>query len=537
MPYQYPTQLFRVLSQRLLRCFSRLELLQGKFWAIISQYLKIKYIILLSFTSLPLRISVVHATPAMDTLGAFDSPQTFSAGLSLSPSSSYYNPASLSWAVDQMSAGIIGVKQSLALTYDHRPEEAEILSSVYSARPSSATMKGSKSSAPLPSILLKPRGLNSEHSEQLFFSTGLIKTLIQDLLTFGMTAMIPLHRFELQAPSYPDERAQYFDNQLHFERWGDSLEGLSVNLGLGLRLSEEWGLGMSLTSLNQAIATSQVFLSDASYQGLSVISPKVEVFSVFSPSLSVTWRSSASGSQLIQPDSLKLLPMASLTVHGPEEITVEGSSEVKIWNYPYPEGEEAIVQRFTQHYRYAPIRVRWGATTPLLNLGIRGALARQVMLFTGGMWSQWSTAKSRSGDHAGWSDQVEVSGGAIWSSSSFSIGSDLRWRPSPVPEQSGRSSYVDPHQAAIAMMSAYQLREDVSLQFNLQIHYLPQRRDVKDQRALSPVIDEFPSSFDAITGELLNESIGLQTNNPGYPGYESRGVVWVGGLTLIWSEL
>ena len=67
----------------------------------------------------------------------------------------------------------------------------------------------------------------------------------------------------------------------------------------------------------------------------------------------------------------------------------------------------------------------------------------------------------------------------------------------------------------------------------MQAHYLPTRTDQKDQRALDPVIDEFPSSVDGVSGELIEESIGLQTNNPGFPGYTSSGVVWAGGLSLI----
>ena len=113
-----------------------------------------------------------------------------------------------------------------------------------------------------------------------------------------------------------------------------------------------------------------------------MISPKVEVHSVLSPSLSIAWR----GAEAKQSTNQGVIraPQLFFTLHAPEEITVEGVSEVKIWNYPYQDGEEAIIQRFTQRYRYAPLRARWGLVTPLSELGFVGNFARQLSVFTGG---------------------------------------------------------------------------------------------------------------------------------------------------------
>ena len=354
--------------------------------------------------------------------------------------------------------------------------------------------------------------------------------------------LLPIHRFEFQSPGFVDERAQYFNNQLKFERWGDTLEGLSMALAGAFRLSKQLSLGLGITILNQAIASSQVFLSDASYEGLSVISPTVEVYSAFSPSFSLMWQnSSGSTPTMLSRNSeaaqsfIRASSSIFLTVFAPQEVNVAGDSKVKIWNYPYQDGQNSIIQRFNQSYRTLPLRVRWGGELPLNNDNL-GRSHSYWTLFSGGQWSRWSQYKDRNSESPSWSDQVELSAGFKWSKDKTIIASDLRWRPSPVPLQTGRSSYVDPHQLALAINGTYPLYEQFHLKLNLQGHALLSRTDRKDPKALYPVLDEFPASVDQVSGEVIEESLGLQSNNPGYPGYQSSGWVWIAGLHLVWYE-
>ena len=475
------------------------------------------------------------ATPAQDTLGAVDSSSPMSAGLSMTPSLSYFNPSHLVWSSEKMTVGLVGVQQRLNLSFRERPVGADISASIYRAKSIDIDPYVNERSVPLPSTTLKPRSLDEEAHQQFFLSTGLIKPLYKNQIVLGLFALIPLHRFEYQSPHHVDERAQYFDNKLKFERWGDQLEGLSATMGIGYRVTHQWSVGLNTTMLNQAIAHSQVFLSDASYQGLSVITPKVEVKSVFSPSFSVGWFRVFSTSKSVQNPLLskeqQTTQSAFLTLHLPEEIKVEGQSQVKIWNYPYQDGQTAIIQEFTQVYRYLPLRVRWGFSSDLPR---SKATASKWTFFTGGMWSQWSTYQSQHAEPAGWKDQFEGSIGFSWFQKQVQLSTDLRWRPSPVPHQWGRSSYVDPHQFTTVLSAGYMIHPQLSVGIATQFHYLPERSDIKDQRSLDPVIDEFPASVDQVTNEPLQESIGLQSNNPGYPGYDSQGMIWSGMLHLTW---
>jgi hypothetical protein len=367
---------------------------------------------------------------------------------------------------------------------------------------------------------------------------GLTQALWAERLYVGMTMLIPLHRFELQAPSFPDERAQYFENTLSFSRWGAELEGMSAAFALAWRLHPSISLGAGASLGNRSVAQSDVFLSDASYQGLSVISPQVEVQSYLSPHASITARRRDEGWGL----------MGFIGVFGPEEVEVTGDSAVKIWGYPYPDGDDAIVQRFTQRYRVLPLRVRWGGRLNLTSRCSRDTSANQSSqatcarwsVLTGGQWTQWSsrTEGAEGGIDApsGWVDQWEVSSGLSRETTATGLGADLRWRPTPVPEQSGRSSYVDPSQLALAVSVRWSITPSLSWQLSAQAHWLLPRVDEKDLRALDPVRDEFPASVDELSGEPIDSSGGLQSNNPGFPGYESGGVVWSGGVSLTWRD-
>ena len=465
----------------------------------------------------PLTLGTPHiwASPTLDTLGALDSLDAFSVGLEAAPSDAYFNPAGLAWSARRTQVGIVGVSQHLALTFDPQPQSTRVSGDIYRAEPIDPNQA---SSVALPSAEVAPRSLDESASSQAFALFGLTQPLIAHRLSLGVTALLPLHRFELQSPGYADERAQYFERALKFERWGDHLEGMSLSFGLGWRVTSWLGLGAGASFNTRSVAQSDVFLSDASYQGLSLISPRVEVKSSLNPHLSAELRA-----RHIR---------GFVSVFTPEEVLVEGSSAVKIWNYPYPEGERSLVQRFSQRYRALPWRIRWGGRLDLSGVSSR---CSAWSLVHGGQWSQWSSHHNRVGEPSGWRDQLEVSGGARYELDASAFGVDLRWRPTPVPHQIGRDSYVDPSQLALALSGRWRLSDQLSWQVNAQGHWLVPRRDVKSARALNPVRDEFPSSRDEVTGDPIISSVGLQTNNPGFPAYESSGWVWSGGVSLIWS--
>jgi hypothetical protein len=497
------------------------------------------------------------ASPAFDTLGALDSLTAFSGGVSGSTSSAYFNPAGLAWPSARSQFGIVGVSQHLSLSFQSPSDQSRISKDIYRADFIDPNIE----STPLPSQDLKARGLDQRSNQQLFAQVGLTQAIWPQHLYFGVTALIPLHRFELQSPGFVDERSQYFDHQLQFERWGARLEGMSAAFALAWRVNDWLGLGGGMNLSNHSVAQSEVFLSDASYRGLSLISPRVEVKSSVSPYASISGRY-LSSSKRSKAKALSEDLMTSewgvqgfLGVFAPEEVRVDGSSAVKIWGYPYPDGQDAILQTFSRSYRALPTRIKWGMRFDFHPQGDsnHGQLdskdsskksaeiksSRSVNTWSwvsGGQWSRWSTHVNQVGESSGWIDQWELSSGVSREMTDFAWGADLRWRPTPVPQQSGRSSYVDPSQLGLSLGTRWAITHQLSWQLSAQAHWMIPREDRKDLRSLDPVRDEFPAAIDEITGEPIPSSVGVQTNNPGYPGYDSQGVVWSGGLSLIWRS-
>jgi long-chain fatty acid transport protein len=123
---------------------------------------------------------------------------------------------------------------------------------------------------------------------------------------------------------------------------------------------------------------------------------------------------------------------------------------------------------------------------------------------------------------------------------------DVNFRPSPVPRQTGRTNYVDNDRYGLSAGVHYELPFadwQIALRFGAQaqLHILPERRQTKldpsaastDSARSQRVLDEWPDdSVDVATGEPIAEARGLQTNNPGYPGFASRGLILGGGASI-----
>lgn len=470
-------------------------------------------------------VPCAHSSPALDTLGALDSLTPLSVTTTQDPSVAYFNPALLLMTGDQTHIGIIGISQRLSFKQLPRPEGSEIGEEIYRATLVNPATEGAL--LPLPTSALAPKSRDGSATEQVFAQIGLTRSLIDHRLSLGFIALIPLHRFELQGSNFVDERAQYGNQSLKFERWGDSLEGLSSALGVGFMPYSWVSLGAGISLNTRSVAESHVFLSDASYQGETVVAPQVTVHSVVNPhfSLAITPPSFGAKSQW--------RTLGSFTLHTAEDVRSEGKSVVKIWGYPYPDGQDSITQNFTQINRALPLRLKWGFELVYLDADKSEASSpdRWVAHFGGG-WTQWSKHTDRAGEESRWVDQWEANIGAERWMSSFGLGIDFRWRPTPVPIQAGRSSYVDPTQLAASVSGRVKIWKMLSVQLNVQAHRLVPRTDIKQSNARIPVVDEFPDSVDEVTGNPLSSSEGLQSNNPGFPGFQSEGWVWVGGLSL-----
>jgi hypothetical protein len=77
------------------------------------------------------------------------------------------------------------------------------------------------------------------------------------------------------------------------------------------------------------------------------------------------------------------------------------------------------------------------------------------------------------------------------------------------------------------------LGRDVEAGFYLFGSFFIPRDVTKRPDSANPVVDEFPdNAIDVRTNQPATGTAGLQTNNPGYPGFSSRGYMVGAGVSL-----
>jgi hypothetical protein len=151
---------------------------------------------------------------------------------------------------------------------------------------------------------------------------------------------------------------------------------------------------------------------------------------------------------------------------------------------------------------------------------------------------RWSQYDDRYGIHpqGKWKDTVSVAlgGGFLWRERH--ITADIGYVPSPVPNQTGRTNYVDNARlvASAGIEGAVKfLGRDLEAGITLFGSYFLPREVNKDLGAANPVLDEYPDDAkDVLTGLPAAGAAGLQTNNPGYPGWKSTGYMVGAGATF-----
>ena len=110
-----------------------------------------------------------------------------------------------------------------------------------------------------------------------------------------------------------------------------------------------------------------------------------------------------------------------------------------------------------------------------------------------------------------------------------------RYTPTSVPEQDGRKNYVDNDQ--IMMSAGYTHTTKLEYKHSklaLDVTPITSLLETIGKKTSSdtPIVDELPNSVSIKTGELIPESEGLQTNNPGFPGFSSHGFGFIWSISI-----
>jgi len=464
------------------------------------------------FLSVLLLPAGARAAELPEIAGAADSPNPLSAhALTPGLTAAYFNPALLAEQKPGFTMGLIFVSQQLNISLMDRDPRYDVHESIFESRPLSGAENMLR---PLPTESLRSsRGSWKPSANDAFAIIGSQMNFLDDRLVVGFLGLFPLGAFQEQQPFFTDEREQYFSNSLHFELFEDRLKTNLVVLSLAGRVARTLALGAGVTMSTTARTQAGIFMPDASRQDESHMNTHVTVNTKLLPHLGLFWR-----------------PFRAWTVtsslHFPSESRTDGQSEVQFWNYQADPEEEAIVQSFSMIYAYEPLRVHLGAS---FEHGRASSDLFQVALSA--QWENWSTYLDRHGEKPAdpWSDTVRLTLGARKLFSGLhTVGVDASFIPTPVPDQTGRSNYVDNHRLAFAVgYESHSLaRRGITAGLSAQMHVLLKRETLKDLDAARPVFDEYPDSEHIFTGDFIEESAGFQTNNPGFPGFSSNGVIF-----------
>lgn len=481
----------------------------------------------------------VQASPPFELVGSAVGSGGWNARVSGNDASAaYFNPARLSRAEPGVQLGWFVLNDAIQITLFARSRAQDIpvlaLNQFQGKFPSLPTswlqdgcdpMQGGRCASKLaPRPRQAAGGSGNTRVYQVF---GLVSEVSKRWLTLGVYGMMPFDAFMEGHAFFPDEREQFFSNSLHPELYSDRLGAMALAFGASSQLLD-WlsvGVGVTLSLTNSADAGTYVGNSDMIAESLQ-LDTKIKVNTGVAPILSAN---------LTPIDGLDI----GLTAHTPQKLEVATRFSTFL-----PNGNLQSADR-TATLAWEPWKFGLGAQYDFL----RGAAHRfgAVVTATYALWSGYINRQSeRPQQGYSWNNTLAVAVGLrhVYDRRLTSA-VDAIFEPSPVPLQTGRTNYVDNDRYGLSGSLNYQfpVAEKISLRLGAQaqIHLLAQRSQSKRDPSQPPyagmsysqlVLDEWQDGAKNSRDEVLQESFGLQTNNPGWPGFSSKGLIVGAGLNV-----
>ena len=334
--------------------------------------------------------------------------------------------------------------------------------------------------------------------------------LIPDRLYGGLVAVLPNDGIARIQAHYSDETEQFFTNRVYYGRWGRRLSSEVFSGGLAYRFSDAFSFGIGILVMPQVVSTNDIYTPNA-------VEPS-------SAQVNVDTRNTLSTGTIagIQFSPVQFLRFGLAfrdevkgEVRGQNLIQINGSDEAT-----------PFVQSFVIVPDMLPLRV---------SAAIRGEWDSGSFLEAGGAFVGWGNAVDQHDENMGMQDVFEgnVGGGISFDEGKNEVAFGLGWRPSPTPKQTGRTNYVDNDRVIVSTGGGHRFKwagEPIRIGFAMQVHVLLPEHTRKTLPG-----DVVPCADDVmvICDEDLNLP-GLQTGNPGFPGYSHGGHIMTLGLDLEW---
>jgi hypothetical protein len=479
-----------------------------------------------------------QASPAFDLTGGTDGlgglqPGTIEGGAS----AAYFNPSLLVDLPFGLTLGFLAVSTQIGVSLDSRlGTQFSVPAGVANAThpngaaignvpiPTSLLQNGSAATALNPALAARPRqGAGTGHMTVAYETVGFVAKLLDNKLALGFYGLIPDGNFTNLNAFYPDEREQYFSNSLHPELYGDRLTSLSLGFGAGYKISDALAVGLGASLSLKAGVAAPTFVANAGALQNLLIDTSASVNMSVSPNLGFSYR-----------------PTSRLhftgTVHAPEKVELGVN-----FTFLLPNGLQQG-STFSLVYDYMPWQLGAGVGYDIVQ-----HKDETLTLAGTAVYGKWSDYVDRHGETPipayGWYDTLTPTVGLRYRRGATGTFLDVQYKPSPVPAQTGRSDYVDNDRLGGGAGVDYAFTfAHTSMRVGAQaiVYWLVPRHQTKlptpnesDGFDHYPALvrDELPDDSQ-IAGEPIAGSQGLQTNNPGWPGFGSAGAVLGGGVYL-----
>jgi len=492
----------------------------------------------LLFAAQALASASVSASPLFELAGGMNGTAGFNGrSTGAGPASTYFNPALLPSSAQEFSVGVFVLSDQISMTLDGRPG-GDVPLSVGDRTFLDPNTLTPISNDTVPTSWLqngcgppdcsaggfapRPRqSMGSSGNTRGYASIGLVSRLIDPWLVVGVSAFVPLQQFTEMHSFYNDEREALFTNSLHPEMYSDRLTSTSLAFGAGSQLTKQLSVGMSFTLSLTNVVNTQTYVRDPADYGKLQLNNGVGVETAVAPHFGALYT------------PVKRLRIAG-TFHTEQKLSLTTAIRATL-----PDGSESSTTlREVHHF------VPWilGVSS---SVDVYEAEKTTVTLAGTLAYEAWSNYIDRHGEKPGdvdpryaWSDTITAALGVRLNQGPLRTFLDFNLRPSPVPAQTGRSNYVDNDRVGMTLGGDFDFRLG-GLHFrpgaSVSGYALFRRYQAKND---SLIRDELPDDTVDRNLDPVPAARGLQTNNPGWPGFASEG--WIGSanvwLTLIYGE-
>ncbi len=425
----------------------------------------------------------------------------------------FYNVGALTLSEPRVTVGLMGTSGNAFIRLKDRPSGYDVPNL-------------GQGTPVIPTEFLPERPSEYNSIDPVFtLVAGGTSNLGSNKLALGFALMFPLSQGSEQGTFFPDERESLFNNQLTHElRY--RIQRFSFDFGLAFAPIEWLSLGIGAVFMPQIPLSTDIYVPDPGDQSVADINLKFRIGLAFGLH---------AGFVLMPTDRLRI----ALNFRDAVDFSIAGANQIYVRGFQAGDPSEDDFPT-TQNFNVIP-----SGSPRMINLGVAhefGALTIEL----DGRWSQFaarSNSQARSGDFR---NTISARlGGEYAVNDDLSMRAGIGYVPSYVRDQTGRTNYVDNNRllGSIGMGHVFNInQQELEMSWFFQFQGLLARDTNKTPLTDYPdcepgvvaLCDEVPDDFADANGEPDPRAAGLQTTNPGFPGFTSGG--WLGtlGLDLTW---